>query len=275
MIRGMIAVLLIALSVCAYPLCAQEATADLNTDQEKISYIFGAQVGSSLVRQGLNPDIDALVLGIQDVLGGGDLRLTTEEQQLIVQKFQAQQAQQAAVAALGDDAWKIQLEKPEMMTFDSGKEYYWILQTNKGNIKIKLMPDVAPMHVTSTIYLTEKGFYDGLTFHRIIPGFMAQGGDPLGTGNGGPGYKYSGEFGDEVTHNKPYMVSMANTGTDGTDGSQFFITFAATTYLDGKHTIFGSVVDGKDVVKKLETYGSSDGTPKETIVIEHALIEVE
>jgi cyclophilin family peptidyl-prolyl cis-trans isomerase len=104
---------------------------------------------------------------------------------------------------------------------------------------------------------------------------MAQAGCPFGNGAGGPGYNYNGEFSDDVTHNKPYLVSMANTGTDGTDGSQFFITFAAVSHLDGKHTIFGSVVDGKDVVKKLETYGSSEGTTKETIIIDRASIEEE
>jgi cyclophilin family peptidyl-prolyl cis-trans isomerase len=218
--------------------------------------------------------VDALFQGIKDVLDDNALRFSAEEQQQIVQKFQAEQQKKAAIASLGEDAWKIQLEKPEVMTFDKDKVYYWVLLTNKGTIKIKLMPDVAPMHVTSTIYLTQKGFYDGLTFHRIIPGFMAQGGCPFGNGTGGPGYQYDGEFSPDVSHNKSYLLSMANAGS-GTDGSQFFITFASTTHLDGKHTIFGSVVDGKDVVKKIETYGSSDGTPKEAIVIERATIEEE
>lgn len=272
MLRVFFAVLLFLAP--SLPLFAQEAPEDLSTDQEKISYVFGTNVGSSLKSQGIDPDIDALILGIQDVLTGGQVRFTSEEQQAIVQKFRADQEQQAAIAALGEDAWKIQLEKPKMMTFDSDKTYYWVLSTNMGTIKIELMPDVAPMHVTSTIYLTQKGFYDGITFHRIIPGFMAQGGCPFGNGTGGPGYQYDGEFSDKVKHNKPYMVSMANAGS-GTDGSQFFITFAATSYLDGKHTIFGQVVDGEDVVKKIETYGSSSGTPKEPVVIEHAAIEVE
>jgi len=197
-----------------------------------------------------------------------------EEQQLIVQKFQAEQQRKAAVAALGEDAWKVQLEKPEMMTFDKDKEYYWVLSTNKGVIKIKLMPDVAPMHVTSTIYLTGKGYYDGLIFHRVIPGFMAQGGCPFGSGTGGPGYQYDGEFSSDIGHDKPYLLSMANAGS-GTDGSQFFITFAPVSHLDGKHTIFGSVVDGEDVVKKIESFGSADGTPKEAIIIERASIEEE
>jgi len=269
MIRAIIAVFL-SLAV-VLPAFAQEASVELKTDQEKISYVFGTNVGGSLIRQGMDPDMAALVLGIQDVLSDSEIRFSTEEQQLIVQKFQAEQQIKAAVAALGEDAWKVQLEKPEMMTFDKDKEYYWVLSTNKGEIKIKLMPDVAPMHVTSTIYLTVKGYYDGLIFHRVIPGFMAQGGCPFGSGTGGPGYQYDGEFSSEVKHDKPYMLSMANAGS-GTDGSQFFITFAPTLHLDGKHTIFGSVVDGEDVVKKIETYGSEDGTPKESIIIERASI---
>lgn len=168
--------------------------------------------------------------------------------------------------------WKVQLEKPEMMSFEKNKDYFWVLETNKGTIRLKLMPDIAPMHVTSTIFLTNKGFYDGLSFHRVIPGFMAQGGCPLGTGTGDPGYQYEGEFSPKVKHDRPYLLSMANAGP-GTDGSQFFITFAATPHLDGKHTIFGSVVEGKNVVKKLEATGSSSGRPKEPLIIEKARIE--
>jgi cyclophilin family peptidyl-prolyl cis-trans isomerase len=272
MIRAIFAVML-TMSF-TFPAVAQESPVELKTDQEKISYVFGISVGTSLKKQGIDPDMDALAQGIQDVMAGGEVRFTTEEQQQIVQKFQAEQNKKAAIASLGEDAWKIQLEKPQMMAFDKDKTYYWVLSTNKGTIKIKLMPDVAPMHVTSTIYLTQKGFYDGLTFHRIIPGFMAQGGCPYGNGTGGPGYQYDGEFSSDVKHDMPYMLSMANAGS-GTDGSQFFITFASASHLDGKHTIFGRVVDGKDVVKKIETYGSSDGTPKETITIEHAAIEEE
>ncbi len=117
--------------------------------------------------------------------------------------------------------------------------------TNKGPILIKFMPAVAPMHVTSFMYLTELGYYDGLAFHRVIPGFMAQGGCPLGSGTGGPGYKFAGEFDPKVKHTKGGLLSMANAGP-GTDGSQFFLTFVATPWLDGKHTIFGEVVEGMD-----------------------------
>jgi len=170
--------------------------------------------------------------------------------------------------------WKTQLPKPPEAEFDADKTYYWKLDTNVGPIKIKLMPDVAPMHVTSTIYLTRLGFYDDVRFHRVISGFMAQGGDPLGRGTGGPGYKYAGEFDPEVQHDRPGLLSMANAGP-GTDGSQFFITFVKTPHLDGKHTIFGEVVEGMDTVRALEDAGSRSGRPSKELLIEEATVEVE
>ena len=153
-------------------------------------------------------------------------------------------------------------------------DYFWNLETNKGAIKVKLMPDVAPMHVSSTIYLTRLGFYDDTIFHRVIQGFMAQGGDPTGTGRGGPGYKYNGEFDSSVKHDKPGLISMANAGP-GTDGSQFFLTFVKTPHLNGKHTIFGRVVEGMDTVKDLEKAGSRSGKTKEKLLIESATISVQ
>ena len=170
--------------------------------------------------------------------------------------------------------WKTSLRMPPKQSFDSGKTYYWNLATNKGDMKIKLMPDVAPMHVTSTIYLTRLGFYDDVIFHRVITGFMAQGGDPLGRGTGGPGYKYPGEFDRSVRHDKPGLLSMANAGPN-TDGSQFFLTFVPTPHLDGKHTIFGEVVEGKGTLNELEKAGSRSGKPSEKLVIEKATIAVE
>ena len=126
---------------------------------------------------------------------------------------------------------------------------------------MKLWSDVAPMHVSSTIYLTRLGFYDTLPFHRVITGFMAQGGCPLGTGTGSPGFKYSGEFSSSVKHDRPGLLSMANSGP-GTDGSQFFITFGPTPSLDGSYTIYGKVVEGLDVVQALEKAGSPDASGK-------------
>jgi cyclophilin family peptidyl-prolyl cis-trans isomerase len=170
--------------------------------------------------------------------------------------------------------WKTRLPEPPKLPFDAKRTYYWMIETNVGKIKVKLMPAVAPMHVSSTIYLARLGFYDSLTFHRVIPGFMAQGGCPLGTGTGGPGYKYAGEFDPKVGHDRPGLLSMANAGP-GTDGSQFFLTFVPTEYLNGKHTIFGEVVDGKDTLKALEERGSRSGKTSEKLVMTKTTIEVE
>lgn len=170
--------------------------------------------------------------------------------------------------------WKTNLSQPPELTFTADKTYLWKLTTSHGDITVTFKPDVAPLHVSSTIYLTKLGFYDGLLFHRIIPGFMAQGGDPLGTGRGNPGYKYAGEFSDEVTHAAAGQLSMANAGPN-TDGSQFFLTFAATPWLDGKHTIFGEVTEGMDVLKEIEKLGSRSGRPSEDVSIIKATIEVQ
>lgn len=171
-------------------------------------------------------------------------------------------------------SWKTSLKRPEKQSFDASKTYKWLLETNLGNIVIQLMPDVAPMHVTSTIYLTKLGFYDEIRFHRVIPGFMAQGGDPTGTGGGGPGYQYAGEFDPKVKHDRGGLLSMANRGA-GTDSSQFFLTFKATPWLDGKHTIFGEVVEGKGTLTEMEKRGTRGGRPTEKMWIERATIVVE
>jgi len=170
--------------------------------------------------------------------------------------------------------WKTSLPKPPEVAFDD-KTYYWDVETNVGTIVIKLMPDVAPMHVSNLIYLTRLGFYDGTSFHRVIPGFMAQGGDPLGNGRGSPGYRFDGEFDDGVRHDRPGLLSMANAGP-GTDGSQFFITFVPTPHLDGKHTIYGEVVEGMDSVKQLEARRKR-GSPhaRDPLQIEKASIRAE
>ena len=167
--------------------------------------------------------------------------------------------------------WKTKLSQPPVATFTPGKTYYWNLTTTVGAIKIRLMPDVAPMHVSSTIYLTRLGFYDGLLFHRVMKGFMAQGGDPLGTGMGGPGYSYDGEISADLKHDRPGLLSMANTGRPTSDGSQFFITFVPYPSLNGKHTIFGEVADGMTTVKALERNAGG----KKKLAIERATITVE
>jgi cyclophilin family peptidyl-prolyl cis-trans isomerase len=171
-------------------------------------------------------------------------------------------------------SWRLKVNKPPQAEFDDSSAYFWVLETNLGQIKLKLFADVAPMHVSSTIYLTRIGFYDGLGFHRVIPGFMAQGGDPIGNGTGGPGYKYAGEFQQGVGHDGPGKLSMANAGP-GTDGSQFFITFSETSYLDGKHTVFGEVAEGQATLRELEQRGSRSGAPQEPLEIRRATIVVE
>lgn len=119
------------------------------------------------------------------------------------------------------------------------------IHTTKGDIRLKLFPDKAPLTVLNFVNLAKKGFYDGLTFHRVIPNFMIQGGCPLGTGTGGPGYRFADEFSPDLTHSKPGILSMANAGPR-TNGSQFFITHIPTPWLDNKHSIFGEVVGEKD-----------------------------
>ena len=168
--------------------------------------------------------------------------------------------------------WKSNLQRPELMSFEPGQEIFWKLETNLGVMTFKLFPDIAPMHVTSTVYLTELGFYDDVSFHRVITGFMAQGGDPLGNGQGDPGYLYDGEFSPKVRHDQAGLLSMANRGP-GTDGSQFFITFAPTSWLDDKHTIFGEIVSGKDTIAELEKRGSQSGATSEHLAIVRASIE--
>ena len=171
--------------------------------------------------------------------------------------------------------WKLKLPKPPQVAFDEDASYYWMLRTNVGSMKVKLMPGVAPMHVSSTIYLTRLGFYDGLRFHRIIRRFMAQSGGPTGSGRRGPGYEYAGEFDEKVKHDKAGLLSMVNLGRPGTEGSQFLITFVPTPHLDGQQTIFGEVVEGSRTLTELERRGTKRGKPHERLVIEKAAIFVE
>jgi peptidyl-prolyl cis-trans isomerase B (cyclophilin B) len=169
------------------------------------------------------------------------------------------------------DGWKTRLPRPPVVAFESGTDYYWDIETNVGQIEVKLMPDVAPMHTSSTVYLTRLGFYDGVVFHRVIDGFMAQGGDPLGRGTGGPGYQYDGEFSPTARHDRPGLLSMANSGP-GTDGSQFFLTFVPTPHLDDNHSIFGEVTSGMDTVKALEARGSRSGQTTEPLAMIKTLV---
>ncbi|RRD63777.1 peptidylprolyl isomerase [Fretibacterium sp. OH1220_COT-178] len=142
-----------------------------------------------------------------------------------------------------------------------------VVQTNMGTFRVELFSDLAPKTAQNFIDLAKKGFYDGVIFHRVIDGFMIQGGDPKGTGTGGPGYTIPDEFGPGLKHDKPGILSMANAGPD-TGGSQFFVTLVPTPWLDGKHAIFGQVVSGMDVVEaigKVET-GRQDRPVKDVVM---------
>lgn len=134
------------------------------------------------------------------------------------------------------------------MTIDATKNYTATITTPRGDIVIKLRPDLAPQTVNSFVFLAREGYYDGLTWHRVIADFMAQGGDPTGTGAGGPGYTVPAEFSD-VSFDRPGILAMARPGNDiNGNGSQFFITTAPATYLDGQYTVFGEVISGQEIV---------------------------
>jgi cyclophilin family peptidyl-prolyl cis-trans isomerase len=133
------------------------------------------------------------------------------------------------------------------MALDPTKNYSAILETDKGQITLQLFADKAPITVNNFVFLARQGYFDGTIFHRVIADFMAQGGDPTGTGRGGPGYQFADEFHPDLRHDKPGVLSMANAGP-GTNGSQFFITHVPTPWLDRKHSVFGQVVKGMDVL---------------------------
>ena len=144
-----------------------------------------------------------------------------------------------------------------------------VFTTNRGTFEVELFEDKAPITAKNFIDLSEKGFYNGVTFHRVIDGFMIQGGDPTGTGTGGPGYTIEDEFVSGLNFTGEGILAMANTGRPHTGGSQFFITLAATSWLNGKHTIFGKVTKGMDVVRKIGHMETDfQDRPLEDVVIE-------
>jgi len=136
---------------------------------------------------------------------------------------------------------------PPTMQIDLTKTYTATIKTDKGDIKIALSADKAPKTVNNFVFLSKDGFYDNVIFHRVISNFMAQGGDPTGTGRGGPGYRFEDEFHPDLRHDKPGILSMANAGPN-TNGSQFFITHVPTPHLDDRHSVFGEVIEGMDVL---------------------------
>ena len=195
-----------------------------------------------------------------------------------------------AAAEKEEKADKKKKDKKETAKSDKkGKEMFALFETNKGNFKVKLFSEKAPKTVDNFVGLADgtkewtdpksgskvkKPFYDGLVFHRVIPNFMIQGGCPLGQGTGGPGYKFEDEFpAGAPKHDKPGILSMANAGP-GTNGSQFFVTVAATRWLDGRETVFGEVVEGMDIVYDIsKSPTASMDRPVEPIVIKHIKIQ--
>lgn len=160
-----------------------------------------------------------------------------------------------------------------MTSVSNEKNRIAVIQTNQGTMEVELFEQRAPITTKNFIDLAEKGFYDGIVFHRIIEEFMIQGGDPKGIGIGGPGYTIKDEFHPELKHDKAGILSMANSGPN-TGGSQFFITLIPTPWLDGAHAVFGQVVKGMDVVEKigaLET--NSNDAPLEPVVMEKVIIK--
>lgn len=147
------------------------------------------------------------------------------------------------------------------------------IETNHGTITAELFQERAPETAGNFLKLAQDGFYDGVVFHRVIDDFMIQGGDPDGTGRGGPGYTIDDEFHPELKHDAPGILSMANAGPN-TGGSQFFITLAATPWLDGKHAVFGKVVEGMDVVEEIGKVETGRGDrPKEDVVMEAVTVQ--
>lgn len=143
-----------------------------------------------------------------------------------------------------------QWSNPPEMQIDPSKVYKATMETSRGTIVLELYPEYAPKTVNNFVFLANQGFYDGGSFHRVINDFMIQGGDPTGSGRGGPGYRFEDEFKDNPLRHETGVISMANAGPN-TNGSQFFITHSPQPHLDGRHTVFGKVVDGMDIVNKI------------------------
>jgi cyclophilin family peptidyl-prolyl cis-trans isomerase len=165
-----------------------------------------------------------------------------------------------------------QWSAPPAMTIDTAKQYIATLHLARGDIVIKLLPQEAPLTVNSFVFLARQGFYDGVTFHRVIPGFMAQGGDPTGTGSGGPGYYIPNETGSGRQFDTEGLVAMANAGPD-TNGSQFFITYGPAPHLNGGYTIFGRVTSGMNVALSITPRDPADPTAPPGDAINSVTIE--
>ncbi len=179
---------------------------------------------------------------------------------------------EGAASAMEPQARTDMYTAPPTMTIDSGKFYYATFKTGRGDIKAQLFADSAPITVNNFVFLAREGYYNDTSFHRVLDGFMAQAGDPTGTGMGGPGYQFADEIVSSVTFDRPGLLAMANAGP-GTNGSQFFITFAPTDWLNGLHTIFGEVIEGQEVLNQLTRVDPSQPTGVQADTLYTVLIE--
>ena len=164
-------------------------------------------------------------------------------------------------------------DRPPEMQIDPSKQYRAAIETSLGEIVFELFAERAPVTVNHFVFLAREGFYDGVPFHRVIPGFMIQGGDPEGTGRGGPGYTFEDEFSDDLRFDAPGLLAMANAGP-ATNGSQFFVTVSTPSHLNGRHTIFGRALEGYDVVETISGVPTdSADRPIDEVVMERIRID--
>ncbi len=175
------------------------------------------------------------------------------------------------VPYLSDEQLQV-FDKAEQV-LEPGKDYEAIIETTKGTIIADLFEDKAPRTVNNFVFLALHKYYDGIVFHRVLQDFMAQTGDPTGTGRGGPGYEFEDEFDSSLRHDKPGMLSMANSGPN-TNGSQFFITFVETPWLDDKHSVFGEVIEGSDVLDKITRIDPSNNAPSVIVNLDAPLSDL-
>ena len=167
---------------------------------------------------------------------------------------------------------KPQFDQAPEMQIDQNADYTATMQTSCGTIELELYAKETPVTVNSFVFLARQGFFDGLTFHRVVPDFVIQGGDPAGDGTGGPGYQFENEEVEGLDFDRPGLLAMANSGPD-TNGSQFFITLAPTPNLDEGYTLFGEVTEGMEAVNEIASYGQGDGPPSKTVYIEKVTID--
>ncbi len=232
--------------------------------------VFGKIVEGMDVVQSLNPRDPQTATGPGDEIK--TIRIEETEKSLLPEPTPVVLTEPGAVPMPDDPMQRVGMyEHPPEMVIDPETSYVATIKTEKGDLVVELFAGQAPRTVNNFIFLAREGYYDNTTFHRVIEDFMAQAGDPSGTGRGGPGYTFADEFHPDLTHDGPGVLSMANAGAN-TNGSQFFITFAETPWLDGKHSVFGKVVEGMDVVRKISLRdpqtAQAPGDVIETIVIE-------